>query len=67
MYSFYLLLLLIVKSVRAICGVGLLESFWNNNVSGINKKILYKTLFGWIATCIFVGILTAQGIYSPIL
>jgi phosphate/sulfate permease len=53
--------------VRAICGVGLLESFWNNNVSGINKKILYKTLFGWIATCIFVGILTAQGIYSPIL
>jgi sodium-dependent phosphate transporter len=57
--------------VGAICGVGLLESSWNDNVSGINKKILYKTLFGWIATCIFVGIvtgiLTAQGIYSPTL
>lgn len=57
--------------IGAICGVGLLESSWNDNVSGINKKILYKTLFGWIATCIFVGIitgiLTAQGIYSPTL
>lgn len=57
--------------IGAICGVGLLESSWNDNISGINKKILYKTLFGWIATCIFVGIvtgvLTAQGIYSPTL
>ena len=57
--------------IGAICGVGLLESSWNDNVSGINKKIIYKTLFGWIATCIFVGIvtgiLTAQGIYSPTL
>ena len=57
--------------IGAICGIGLLESSWNDNVSGINKKIIYKTLFGWIATCIFVGIvtgiLTAQGIYSPTL
>ena len=57
--------------IGAICGVGLLESSLKNNVSGINKKIIYKTLFGWVATCIFAGIvtgiLTAQGIYAPIL
>jgi solute carrier family 20 (sodium-dependent phosphate transporter) len=55
--------------IGAICGVGLLESSWKNNISGINKKIIYKSLFGWIITCIFVGfitaILTAQGVYSP--
>tara|TARA_Y100000389_G_scaffold88546_1_gene84978 strand:- start:481 stop:2037 length:1557 start_codon:yes stop_codon:yes gene_type:complete len=55
--------------IGATCGVGLLESSWKNNVSGINKKIIYKSLFGWIITCIFVGfitgILTAQGVYSP--
>lgn len=55
--------------IGATCGVGLLESSWKNNISGINKQIIYKSLFGWIITCIFVGfitgILTAQGIYSP--
>ena len=55
--------------IGATCGVGLLESSWKNNISGINKKIIYKSLFGWIITCIFVGfitgILTAQGVYSP--
>jgi len=57
--------------IGATCGVGLLESSWEHNISGINKKIIYKTLFGWIVTCIFVGfitfILTSQGIYSPTL
>lgn len=55
--------------IGATCGVGLLESSWKNNISGINKNIVYKVLFGWIITCIFVGfttgVLTAQGIYSP--
>jgi sodium-dependent phosphate transporter len=57
--------------VGATCGVGLLESSWKDNVSGVNKKIIYKTMFGWIVTCVFVGfvtgILTAQGIYAPML
>ncbi|NDB30051.1 inorganic phosphate transporter, partial [archaeon] len=44
--------------VGATCGVGLLESSWKDNVSGVNKKIIYKTMFGWIVTCIFVGIVT---------
>ena len=30
--------------IGAICGVGLLESSWNDNVSGINKKILYNII-----------------------
>ena len=55
--------------VGSICGVGLLDSNFKNNIVGINTKILYKTMFGWIFTCIFVGfvtgILTAQGIYAP--
>jgi sodium-dependent phosphate transporter len=55
--------------IGATCGVGLLESSWKNNISGINKNIVYKVLFGWIITCIFVGfitgVLTAQGVYSP--
>tara|TARA_Y100000389_G_scaffold73260_1_gene69931 strand:- start:7672 stop:9309 length:1638 start_codon:yes stop_codon:yes gene_type:complete len=55
--------------IGATCGVGLLECSWKNNISGINKKILYKIMFGWIFTCIFVGLvtglLTAQGIYAP--
>ena len=55
--------------VGATCGVGLLESSWKENVSGINKKIIYKTMFGWVITCVFVGlitgILTAQGINAP--
>jgi solute carrier family 20 (sodium-dependent phosphate transporter) len=55
--------------IGATCGVGLLESSWNNNISGINNKILFKTIFGWVITCVFVGLitglLTAQGIYAP--
>ena len=55
--------------VGATCGVGLLESSWKDNVSGINKKIICKTMFGWVITCVFVGlitgILTAQGINAP--
>lgn len=55
--------------IGATCGVGLLESSWKNNILGINKTIIYKSFFGWIITCIFVGfitgILTAQGVYSP--
>ena len=55
--------------VGATCGVGLLESSWKDNVSGVNKKIIYKTMFGWIVTCIFVGIvtgiLTAHSMYAP--
>ena len=55
--------------IGATCGVGLLESSFNSNISGINTKMLYKTMFGWVITCIFVGlitgILTAQGINVP--
>lgn len=55
--------------IGATVGVGLLETSWEKNIQGINIKILYKIIFGWIITCIFVGIitgiLTAQGIYSP--
>ena len=51
--------------VGAEIGVALCEK---HNHQAINKKILFKTLFGWIITCIFVGIvsgiLTAQGAYS---
>jgi sodium-dependent phosphate transporter len=51
--------------VGAECGVALCEKHWK---TAINKKILLKTVFGWIITCIFVGILsgilTAQGAYS---
>jgi len=46
-------------------GVALCEK---DNIHAINKKILFKTMFGWVITCIIVGItsglLTAQGIYS---
>lgn len=55
--------------IGATVGVGLLETSWKKNIQGININILYKIIFGWIITCIFVaiitGILTAQGIYSP--
>ena len=53
--------------IGATIGVGLLENI--KNFSGINCKLLLKTLFGWIITCGVVGMLTAgfvmQGIYSP--
>ncbi len=51
--------------VGATTGVALLEG-----KNGINKFILVKTGIGWIITLIIVailaGLLTAQGIYSPI-
>ena len=41
----------------------------DNNIEGINFYILRKTAFGWVITCIVVGltagILSAQGIYGP--
>ena len=53
--------------VGATLGVALLEDI--NSCSGINYKILYKTLFGWVATIIVVSlstsILVSQGVYSP--
>jgi len=39
------------------------------NIEGINFYILRKTAFGWVITCIVVGltsgILSAQGVYGP--
>jgi sodium-dependent phosphate transporter len=57
--------------VGATVGVGLLENkCYNTKIEGINCQILLKTAFGWVITCIIVGItaglLSAQGIYSPI-
>jgi len=57
--------------VGATVGVGLLENKCSNNkIEGINCRILLKTAFGWVITCVIVGItaglLSAQGIYSPI-
>ena len=53
--------------VGATVGVGLLEN--HRNCSGINCKVFYKTAFGWIITCIIVGLtsalLVAQGVYAP--
>ena len=53
--------------VGATIGVGLLEDI--KNFSGINPNIFFKTLFGWIATLIFVsvstGLLVSQGAYAP--
>jgi sodium-dependent phosphate transporter len=52
--------------VGATVGVGLLE---NKRCGSINKKLLLKTCFGWVITCVIAGvstgIMTAQGIYSP--
>jgi len=57
--------------VGATVGVGLLENKCSNTkIEGINCRILLKTAFGWVITCVIVGItaglFTAQGIYSPI-
>lgn len=57
--------------VGATVGVGLLENkSCNKKIQGVNHSILIKTAFGWIITCVIVGItaglFTAQGIYSPI-
>lgn len=52
--------------VGATVGVGLLE---NKRCGSINKKLLFKTCFGWAITCVIAGvstgIMTAQGVYSP--
>ena len=52
--------------VGATVGVGLLE---NKKCNSINKKLLLKTCFGWLITCVITGltagIMTAQGVYSP--
>lgn len=52
--------------VGATVGVGLLE---NKRCGSINKKLLLKTCFGWVITCVIAGvstgIMTAQGVYSP--
>ena len=53
--------------IGSTVGIGLLE---NRNCSGINCKIFGKTIFGWLITCVIVGltsaVLTGQGIYSHI-
>ena len=53
--------------IGATVGVGALEN--PKTCGGINCKIFAKTAFGWIITCIIVGItagvLTAQGAYAP--
>lgn len=53
--------------VGSTVGVGLLEN--TKSCSGINSKVLLKTAFGWIITCVIVALSTAlfisPGIYSP--
>ena len=56
--------------VGATIGVGILENkSLCKPIEGINCYILAKTAFGWIITCVIVGviagILSAQGIYGP--
>jgi sodium-dependent phosphate transporter len=50
--------------VGATIGVALLEG-----VHGFNRKVLQKTAFGWIFTCVFVGfmsgIFASIGAYAP--
>jgi len=57
--------------VGATVGVGLLENkSCNKKIEGVNWWILTKTAFGWIITCLVVGlsagILASQGAYAPI-
>jgi sodium-dependent phosphate transporter len=57
--------------VGATVGVGLLENkSCNKKIEGVNWWILTKTAFGWIITCVVVGlsagILASQGAYAPI-
>ena len=56
--------------VGATVGIGLLENKSLKKIEGVNFYILRKTAFGWIITCVIVGLtsglLTAQGIYGPI-
>ena len=55
--------------VGATIGVGLLENRSLKKIEGVNFYILRKTAFGWIITCVIVGItsglLTVQGTYGP--
>ena len=56
--------------VGATVGVGLLENkSCFKKIEGVNMWILSKTAFGWIITCIVVGITTgllcSQGAYGP--
>jgi len=50
--------------VGATMGVALLEG-----VRGFNKWVMFKTAFGWVFTCVFVGfcagVLTAFGAHAP--
>lgn len=50
--------------VGATLGVALLEG-----AGGFNRKILQKTIFGWIFTCVFVGLMAGVfasiGAYAP--
>lgn len=53
--------------VGATVGVALLEDY--KNFTGVNKKIIVKTLLGWVLTLVIVsitcGILVSQGAYAP--
>jgi sodium-dependent phosphate transporter len=53
--------------VGATVGVGILENV--KTCSGINCKVFYKTAFGWLITCIIVGVttglFTSLGVYAP--
>jgi sodium-dependent phosphate transporter len=52
--------------IGSMVGVGALEGC---NFSGINGKLLLRTLLGWLLTLVvaasFTAVLVAQGIYSP--
>jgi len=53
--------------VGATVGVGLLED--TNKCRGVNCKVFYKTVIGWVVTCIIVGLTSAlfisPGVYGP--
>lgn len=56
--------------VGATVGVGLLENrSCNKKIEGVNWWVLGKTAFGWVITCVVVGVstglLVAQGAYAP--
>ena len=58
--------------IGSTVGVGLLENHsYNKKIDGVNWWILIKTAFGWIITCVVVGltagILSLQGVYSPVI
>jgi solute carrier family 20 (sodium-dependent phosphate transporter) len=53
--------------VGATVGVGLLED--TKKCKGVNCKVFYKTVVGWIITCVIVGLTTvlfiSPGVYGP--